>query len=99
MDRGASRLRVNRTAVLVPDLAAQQVAGGFAATNQAELVACYEDFRGAAAGVVVRSLAHAVGAGYPDREQVTGLDSIEWPIAQEPVAGLADRANDIYSLT
>ena len=50
---------------------------------------------GTQAGVVVRALRHAVGAGIEQSDEIAGLERLELAIAGEEVAGLADRAHHV----
>ena len=54
-----------------------------------------QDFGGTGAGVVVRGLAHAVGSGVEEDDEVAGFDGGEGAVAGEEVAGLADGADDV----
>ncbi len=74
----------------------EEVAGGFAAADEAVGGAGDEDFGGTGAGVVVRGEAHAVGSGVEDGEQVAGFGGGEGAVAGEEVAGFADGADYVY---
>jgi hypothetical protein len=78
--------------VLGEQFGGQEVAHGFAAPDEVSDGAVYEDFGGAGAGVVVGGLAHAVGAGVEEEDEVSGFDWWEWAVAGEEVSGLADWA-------
>jgi hypothetical protein len=78
-------------------LAADLVGGGFALPHQPRLIAADQHLGGAAAGVVVAGHAHRIGAGREDGD-VRSRAHGERPVAAEPVAGLADRADDVEHL-
>src|ERR1035437_649428 len=74
----------------------QQVGHGFAAADKPGLRAFYENLRGTEAGVVVRALRHAVGAGVEQGHQVTGLQGLELAVAGKKIACLADRPHHVH---
>ena len=76
----------------------EEIVEGFAAADEVSLPSVDEELGGAGAGVVVRGLAHAVGAGVEQEEEVAGSEGRKGAIVGEEVAGLADGADDVDGL-
>ncbi len=80
---------------LAEEFGGEEVADGFAATDEFGFGAVDEDFGGAGAGVVVGGEGHAVGSGVEEEDEVAGFDGGEGAVAGEEVSGLADWADDV----
>ena len=65
-----------------------------ASANERGAVACYQHRGRAATGVVVARHRHAVRAGREHRQQIP-FNHVQRPVATDPVAAFADRADHI----